>query len=136
MRNAGTITANLGKVSLASADAFTLDFYGDDLINLAVDDATAENIVDVSTGQKLSDLVQNSGLLKADGGTVQLTAAAARAVVNSVINNTGNIEAGFRRHEERQDRAERIAGQSTAFRYVIGLWSEQRRDRRPYRSRE
>ena len=93
VRNAGTITANLGKVSLTSADTFTLDFYGDNLINLAVDDTTAENIVDVSTGRKLSNLVDNSGLLKADGGTVQLSAAAARAVVNSVINNTGNIEA-------------------------------------------
>lgn len=93
VRNAGTIRANLGKISLASADKFTLDFYGDELIQLAVDDATAGTVIDLATGQTLQDLVSNSGLLSANGGSVELTASAARAVVNSVINNTGNIEA-------------------------------------------
>lgn len=93
VRNAGTITANLGKVSLASGNSFTLDFYGDNLIDLAVDDSIAGQVIDVATGKPLTDLVSNSGLIRADGGTVQLTAAAARSVVDSVINNTGNIEA-------------------------------------------
>ncbi|HEY8595145.1 MAG TPA: filamentous hemagglutinin N-terminal domain-containing protein [Devosiaceae bacterium] len=93
VRNAGTVTAKLGKVSLASGNTFTLDLYGDNLINLALDDGVASQVIDVSTGKPLSDLVSNSGLLKADGGTVQLTASAARTVVDSVINNTGNIEA-------------------------------------------
>ncbi len=36
---------------------------------------------------------RNEGKLKANGGRVELTAAAARQVVDSVINNTGVIEA-------------------------------------------
>lgn len=93
VRNAGTMRANLGRIGLASADGFTLDFYGDELIQLAVDDSTAGSVIDLATGETLRDLVSNSGLLSANGGAVQLTASAARAVVNSVINNTGNIEA-------------------------------------------
>ncbi|MEA2773873.1 MAG: hypothetical protein QOD93_6835, partial [Acetobacteraceae bacterium] len=93
VRNAGTITAQLGTVSLAAGNAFTLDFYGDRLITLAVNDQIASAVKDVQTGQTLKSLVSNSGKLSANGGRVQLTAAAARAVVDSVINNTGVIEA-------------------------------------------
>ncbi|MEA2944689.1 MAG: hypothetical protein QOI40_19, partial [Alphaproteobacteria bacterium] len=93
VRNAGTITATLGTVSLAAGNAFTLDFYGDRLITLAVNDQIASSVIDVATGKPLSSLVGNDGKLSANGGRVQLTAAAARAVVDSVINNTGVIEA-------------------------------------------
>ena len=93
VRNAGTITATLGTVSLAAGNAFTLDFYGDRLITLAVNDQIAGAVKDVQTGQTLKSLVSNSGKLSANGGRVELTAAAARAVVDSVINNTGVIEA-------------------------------------------
>lgn len=93
VRNAGVIGASLGKVGLASADGFALDFYGDGLLQLAIDDTTAGAVIDLETGETLRDLVSNSGLLSADGGLVSLTASAARAVVDSVINNTGNIEA-------------------------------------------
>ena len=41
VRNSGTITATLGTVALASGNGFTLDFYGDKLITLAVDDQIA-----------------------------------------------------------------------------------------------
>ena len=50
-------------------------------------------MIDVATGQPLRSLVQNEGRLSANGGRVELTAAAARAVVDSVINNRGVIEA-------------------------------------------
>src|SRR5580704_5470086 len=93
VRNAGTITATLGTVSLAAGNAFTLDFYGDRLITLAVNDQIAGAVTDVQTGQTLKSLVSNSGKLSANGGRVELTAAAARTVVDSVINNTGVIEA-------------------------------------------
>ena len=93
MRNSGTITATLGTVSLAAGNAFTLDFYGDRLITLAVNDQIAGAVKDVQTGQTLKSLVSNTGKLSANGGRVELTAAAARAVVNSVINNNGVIEA-------------------------------------------
>src|ERR1700681_3595842 len=93
VRNSGTITATLGTVGLAAGNAFTLDFYGDRLITLALNDQIASQVIDVATGQPLKSLVSNSGKLSANGGRVELTAAAARAVVDSVINNTGVIEA-------------------------------------------
>lgn len=93
VRNSGTITARLGTVALASGNGFTLDFYGDKLITLGVNDSIAATVKDVSTGQPLSSLVSNEGKLKANGGTVELTAVSARQVVDSVINNKGVIEA-------------------------------------------
>jgi filamentous hemagglutinin family protein len=93
VRNSGTITATLGTVSLTAGNSFTLDFYGDKLITLAVNDQIASAVKDVQTGQTLKSLVSNTGKLSANGGRVQLTAAAARAIVDSVINNKGVIEA-------------------------------------------
>ncbi len=93
VRNAGTITANLGSVSLSSGNTFTLDFYGDKLITLAPGDSIAAQVKDVATGLPLGALVKNEGRLKADGGKVELTSVAARQVVDAVINNTGVIEA-------------------------------------------
>src|SRR5882724_408254 len=94
VRNTGTITANLGTVAMAaSGNGFTLDFYGDRLITLAVGDQIAAQVRDVATGQPLSALVKNDGKLRANGGRVELTAATARQVVDSVINNTGVVEA-------------------------------------------
>jgi filamentous hemagglutinin family protein len=93
VRNAGVITANLGHVALASGNGFTLDFYGDKLITLQVHDSIAGQVIDVATGQPLNALVKNEGRLRANGGTVALTAVAARQVVDAVINNSGVIEA-------------------------------------------
>ena len=95
VRNTGTITATLGTVALASGNSFTLDMYGDKLITLAVGDQIASKVIDVATGRPLKSLVSNSrnGTLSANGGRVELTAAAARAVVDSVINTKGVIRA-------------------------------------------
>jgi filamentous hemagglutinin family protein len=96
VRNSGTITAELGKVALASNNGFTLDFYGDKLITMQVDGVVASQVKDVATGQTLDALVKNEGpnaKLSANGGRVELTAAAARHVVDAVINNKGVIEA-------------------------------------------
>ena len=93
VRNDGVIGARFGKVSMAAANGFTLDLYGDRLINLVISDEIAKEVIDVATGKPMGDLVKNSGLLSADGGVVALTAATARRAVNSVINNTGVIEA-------------------------------------------
>ena len=93
VRNSGTITARFGQISLASGNQFTIDPYGDGLISLAIDDEIASDIYDLGTGEKVSDLVNNEGTISANGGTVALTAATARQAVNSVINNTGVIEA-------------------------------------------
>ena len=93
VRNSGTITAKLGTVALGAGNIFNLDFYGDKLITLGVGDQIAGQVKDVATGQTLKSLVTNEGKLKANGGRVELTAAAARQVVDSVINTSGVIEA-------------------------------------------
>src|SRR6516165_2039850 len=93
VRNTGTITATLGTVALVSGNGFTLDLYGDKLITLAVGDQIASKVIDVSTGKPLKSLVSNEGKIRANGGRVELTAAAARAVVDSVINTSGVITA-------------------------------------------
>src|SRR5262245_27636272 len=94
VRNSGTITATLGTVALASSGTgFTLDLYGDKLITLAVNDQVASKVIDVGTGRPLKSLVSNEGKIRANGGRVELTAAAARTVVDSVINTSGVIKA-------------------------------------------
>jgi filamentous hemagglutinin family protein len=94
VRNSGTITATLGTVALASSGTgFTLDLYGDKLITLAVNDQVASKVIDVATGRPLKSLVTNDGKIRANGGRVELAAAAARAVVDSVINTSGVIKA-------------------------------------------
>src|SRR6266511_544810 len=93
VRNSGTITATLGTVALASGNSFTLDMYGDKLITLAVNDQIASKVIDVATGRPLKSLVSNEGKIRANGGLVELTAAAARVVVDSVINTSGVIKA-------------------------------------------
>jgi len=94
VRNSGTITATLGTVALASSGTgFTVDLYGDKLITLAVNDQVASKVIDVATGRPLKSLVSNDGKIRANGGRVELTAAAARAVVDSVINTSGVIKA-------------------------------------------
>ena len=72
VRNTGTITATLGTVALASGNGFTLDFYGDKLITLGVNDSIAATVKDVATGQPLDTLVKNEGTLQANGGRVEL----------------------------------------------------------------
>ena len=94
MRNSGTITATLGTAALVSSgNGFTLDLYGDRLITLSVNDQVASRVIDVATGKPLASLVTNDGRIRANGGRVELTAAAARTVVDSVINTSGVIQA-------------------------------------------
>lgn len=93
VRNSGVITARLGQISLASGNTFTIDPYGDGLVKLSITDEIQNDIYDVATGKKVTDLVKNDGTLKANGGIVAMTAATARKIVNSVVNNTGIIEA-------------------------------------------
>ena len=79
--NRGIILARLGRVALASGDTATVDMYGDGLVNVAVSDAVK------------SQLVSNSGLIVAEGGTIALTAAAGKNIVNSLISVSGELAA-------------------------------------------
>ena len=79
--NNGAIQARLGTIVMAAGEAVTLDFAGDGLLNVVVD-----------TGA-VGALVSNGGLLQADGGYVIMTTQGAGALLNTVVNNTGIIQA-------------------------------------------
>ncbi|MGH6994738.1 MAG: beta strand repeat-containing protein, partial [Stellaceae bacterium] len=93
VRNDGVIAAKLGKVQLSSGTTATLDFYGDGLISIAVSGQTLAQAIDPSTGQPMSAAVGNTGTIKADGGTVLITANVASNVVNDAINVSGVVQA-------------------------------------------
>lgn len=81
VKNNGVIQAKLGSVALAAGNAVSLDFTGDGLINLQVDQS------------EVNALVENKGLIKADGGNVLMTARASNALTQTVVNNEGIIQA-------------------------------------------
>ncbi|EHP41406.1 adhesive protein CupB5 [Cupriavidus basilensis OR16] len=81
VHNDGVIQAKMGRVALAAGDTFTVNFDGSNLLNLEVTGATA------------NALARNGGLLKADGGQVLMTARASDAMLRTVVNNQGVIEA-------------------------------------------
>lgn len=80
--NSGVISARLGRVQLAAGETATLDFYGDGLLKVALEDA-----------QVTSQLVANSGVLHAPGGEVLLSAAKAGHIVNSLVTAEGELHA-------------------------------------------
>jgi len=90
--NQGTISAQLGTVHLSSGQQLTVDFSGDGLIRFAVDGALAAQPMGAD-GKPLSSRVGNDGRIQADGGRVELTAKTAGDVLQSVVNNSGIIQA-------------------------------------------
>ena len=90
--NEGIINARLGQVSLASGNTFTLDLYGDQLVNFGLGSQIVEEVTGLN-GEALTSLVSNRGKIFADGGTVLLDVNAARGVVDQVINMSGIIQA-------------------------------------------
>ena len=74
--NSGMITAKLGHVVLAGAKTATLDLYGDGLLSLDVTNQVTQAPIG-KDGKAVTALVTNTGVIIADGGTVQLTARAA-----------------------------------------------------------
>lgn len=81
VQNQGTINATAGRVELAGGSKFTLNLNGDSLLSLQIDEGT------------INALVENGGLIKADGGVVHLTTQALDSILNGMVNNTGVIEA-------------------------------------------
>src|SRR5712691_1216838 len=90
--NNGVISAKLGKVVLAGAETYTLDFYGDGLIKFDVGSAVI-GVPLGRNGKPVTSLVSNAGLIDAPGGTVLLTADAASGLLSNVIDMPGRIDA-------------------------------------------
>lgn len=89
VENSGTIANEGGKIALAAAKN----------INLSADTAGKLNFTVDGTLAKASTL--NSGVLKADGGYIVMTAKQAGDVMSTVVNNTGTIEAKTLRQNEK-----------------------------------
>ena len=81
--NSGVITVPMGKAALGSGEQATLDLSGDGFLQVAVPTKAEGN----------QALVSNSGRISARGGTVQLTAAAAKDMARQAVNMSGTIEA-------------------------------------------
>ncbi len=79
--NKGYITARLGSVLLAAGTVITLDMNGDGLLNVAVNKGA------------VNALVQNGGLIQADGGLVLMTTQTPGSLLPNAVNNTGILQA-------------------------------------------
>ncbi len=81
VRNEGVITARLGTVALASGNELRLDLAGDRLIELAIDQAA------------VNSLVENKHLIQADGGAVLMSTDALNRLALGAVNNSGIVRA-------------------------------------------
>lgn len=81
VKNEGTVTARLGSIAAAAGDKVTLNFGGNSLVGVAIDEGA------------LNALVTNGGAMRADGGQIVLTAKTASALLDAVVNNTGELRA-------------------------------------------
>ena len=81
VRNDGTIVARLGTAGLAASNKITLDFAGDGLTRITVDESALRAQID------------QGGVVVADGGQVVVTARAADALTETVVNQSGVVRA-------------------------------------------
>jgi len=79
--NQGAIVATKGTVSLNAGNKVTLNFNGNSLLSVTIDEGA------------LNALVENKQAIYADGGQVILTAKAADELLGSQVNNTGIVQA-------------------------------------------
>lgn len=82
--NTGQIAASAGHIFLDGADRVTVDFDGNNLVNVVLTGA-------LTTGTGTA--VSNSGTLTADGGTVVLQASATPGLFTQMVNNSGVVQA-------------------------------------------
>lgn len=83
VRNNGVIQGNYAKIQMAAADTVAIDLYGDGLLSFAASSGP--------TSRTLT--VENNGWISADAGQIIMTAADASSLIDSVINNTGELRA-------------------------------------------
>jgi len=85
IRNDGVIAARSGSIALGSGKAVTVDFTGDKLITYQV----TQPLDEAPAGAESA--VSSNGTLAAPGGTVLLSARAAKGVMDNVINLKGLV---------------------------------------------
>lgn len=77
----GVINAPQGKVAFTNGSRVTLNLDQGNLLGMQVE------------GEQVNTLLQNGGLIQADGGVIQLTAHGKEMLMNTVIDNTGILQA-------------------------------------------
>ncbi len=80
--NNGVISANLGRVEIASGEAFRVSFYDNNLIGVSIEKGVAESYI------------SNTGTITAEGGTIYMSAKGLSDIIKSTVNNEGVIYAG------------------------------------------
>lgn len=80
--NNGVISANLGRVEIASGEAFRVSFYDNNLIGVSIEKGAADAYI------------SNNGKITAEGGTIYMSAKGLSDLLKSTINNEGVIYAG------------------------------------------
>lgn len=80
-QNSGAINAPKGRVILAGGQRVTLNLDHGQLLGVQV------------RGEQVAALIQNGGLIQADGGVIQLTVRGKDMLMNTVIDNTGILQA-------------------------------------------
>lgn len=91
VENHGFIQANLGTVILASGSEYTVDFYGDHLVNFDLNAHVSEAGVD-KDGNKLKSAVSNTGTVVANDGTVLMSGDTVGRVLDNAVNMSGYVE--------------------------------------------
>ncbi|MFY4256061.1 filamentous hemagglutinin N-terminal domain-containing protein [Achromobacter xylosoxidans] len=81
VKNSGTIATPAGKTVLAAADKVSLRLDNSGLVSVSV------------SGSVVNALVENTGLIAAPDGQVFLTARGRDMLLNTVVNNSGTVEA-------------------------------------------
>lgn len=79
--NEGVITAKLGAAVMASGDKVSLNFNGNSMVGVTVDEGT------------LKGLVENKHAIIAENGLVVMTAKGLDKIMAGVVNNSGEIKA-------------------------------------------
>ena len=79
--NTGSINATMGTVAFGAGSTVTVTFANNRLLHLQVDQST------------LNNLATNGGIINANGGAILLSAGAKDALLASVVNNSGILEA-------------------------------------------
>ncbi|MCE2745739.1 MAG: filamentous hemagglutinin N-terminal domain-containing protein [Burkholderiales bacterium] len=79
--NSGVIMARLGKVQMGSADTFTVDLYGDGLVELKLSDEVTEQ------------LLEHTGTIAAHGGMILMQAAVGKQVLDGLVKIDGELNA-------------------------------------------
>lgn len=87
LRNEGVIAVRAGSIAMGAGKAATVDFVGDKLISFQVTQPLDQAPANAEA------LLVNKGVISAAGGTVLMSARAAKGVIDNVINMSGHVVA-------------------------------------------